>query len=172
MATEQNNDVVGPGGENSAQLAGGARPTGLPGPTRSGRASAGGSEAAGSPEVAMVRARGLRIAVFSIAAILAVAVSFGSGRAHAAWQQIAEFLSLQGKPERSSANVLSEHEMETLDAMSPQSQAMLLLERSINHFNGANAEIESRVGNWRRKIKLDNQRRNLVLTRMNSDGPR
>src|SRR5947209_6886048 len=165
-----NDELMGPGSENAAQLAGGSRPTGLPSRTGSGGASAAGSvDAAAAADAVLVRTRVLRIAVFSIAAILAVAVSFGSGRAHAAWQQIAEFLSLQGKPEPSSANVLSEHEMETLDAMSPQSQAMLLMERSINHFHGANAEIEKRVENWRGKIKMDDPLRNLFMTGLNSD---
>src|SRR4051812_28543700 len=157
------NEIVGPSSENSAQLAGGAR---------LGASSGAPSNAAGAGaafESDQGRMRMLRVAVFSIAAILAVSVSFGGRRAHATWQQIAEFLSLQGKPERSSANVLSEHEMETLDAMSPQNQAMLLMERSINHFHGANAEIEKRVDGWRGKLKMDGQLRNLFMTGLNSD---
>ena len=53
--------------------------------------------------------------------------------------------------QRSSASVLSEHEIEVLDSMSPQSQAELLLERSINHFRGANDQIAARVDGWRGK---------------------
>ena len=47
----------------------------------------------------------------------------------------------QGRSNPVSANVLSEHELEVLDSMSPQAQAELLLERSINHFRGANEQI-------------------------------
>src|SRR5262249_25991167 len=66
----------------------------------------------------------------------------GKGTARAAWQEIAQFLSLKGKPEPASASVLSEHEIEALDQMTPQKQAELLLERSVNHYHGANEEIE------------------------------
>jgi len=75
-----------------------------------------------------------------------------------------------GAMQRSSASVLSEHEIEALDSMSPQSQATLLLERSINHFRGANEEIARRVDAWRGQIKMDDERlHNLFLTAINSD---
>src|SRR5260370_5121870 len=66
---------------------------------------------------------------------------FDTGSAHAAWEQLSRILSLTGKPEPSSANVLSEHEIEGLDKMPPQSQAELLLKRSIKHFLRANKQI-------------------------------
>jgi hypothetical protein len=72
----------------------------------------------------------------------------------------------QGK---ASASVLSEHEMDVLDAMTPQQQAELLLERSINHYRGANAQIEARVDAWRGKITLNDRLHNLFLTGINSD---
>src|SRR5215813_5861551 len=84
--------------------------------------------------------------LFYFIAVLAVGLLMFTPTAKAAWRDIAQFLSLQGKPEPVSANVLSEHEIETLDQMSPQGQAELLLERSINHFKGANGEIAERVG--------------------------
>src|SRR5215470_18922 len=86
--------------------------------------------------------------------VLIIGLFISTGKARAAWDEIAQFLSLKGKPEPASANVLSEHEIETLDQMSPQSQAQLLLERSINHYKGANDEIAERVDRWRGKIKL------------------
>lgn len=93
----------------------------------------------------------------------------GSNSAQAAWQQIAQFLSLHGKPEPVSANVLSEHEIEALDQMSAQSQAELLLERSINHFRGANDYMAARVEGWRGKIQLNPRLNNLFMTALNSD---
>lgn len=89
--------------------------------------------------------------------------------ARAAWSDIARYLSLQGKPEPASANVLSEHEIEGLDRMSPQSQAELLLERAINHYKGANDQIAGRVDRWRGKITLDQRLNNLFMTAINSD---
>ncbi|HSB76377.1 MAG TPA: HEAT repeat domain-containing protein, partial [Terriglobales bacterium] len=105
--------------------------------------------------------------LLAIAALLVVALATPSARA--AWQEVARFLSLQGKPEPASANVLSEHETEGLDSMSPQAQAGLLLERSINHYKGANDQIVGRVEQWRGKIKMDGQLNNLFMTALNSD---
>jgi hypothetical protein len=108
--------------------------------------------------------------LFSIVITLAVVIAFfGTTSAQAAWQEISKIIGLQGKPERVSANVLSEHEIETLDQMTAQAQAELLLERSINHFQGANAEIAKRVGNWRGAIELNERLNNLFMTGLNSD---
>jgi len=89
--------------------------------------------------------------------------------AHAAWEQIEQWLKLEGKPEPASANVLSEHELESLDKMDAQAQATLLLERSINHYRGANREIDQRVAKWRGDIKLDQKLNGLFVTALNSD---
>jgi HEAT repeats len=75
----------------------------------------------------------------------------------------------QVRPERSSANVLSEHEIEVLDSMSPQSQAELLLERSVNHYRGANEQISRRAPSWRGLITLNGRLNNLFITAINSD---
>jgi hypothetical protein len=109
-------------------------------------------------------------AVAAVAAgILLGALFMGAGTARAAWQEIAQLLSLQGKPEPASANVLSEHEIEGLDQMTPQNQAQLLLERSINHYHGANDQIVERVDRWRGRIKLDQKLNSLFMTALNSD---
>jgi len=92
-----------------------------------------------------------------------------AGSAQAIWERIAQFIGLHGKPEPASANVLSEHEITALDKMPPQSQAELLLERSINHYRGANDEIAARVDRWRGKIHLDQQLNSLFTTALNSD---
>ena len=70
---------------------------------------------------------------------------------------------------RTSASVLSEHEIEVLDSMSPQSQAELLLERSINHFRGADEQIIKRVDGWVGRITLTPRLDNLFMTAINSD---
>ena len=101
--------------------------------------------------------------------VVLVAVAATTSPARAAWDQIALFLSLHGKPEPASANVLSEHESEAMDGMAPQSQAELLLERSINHYAGANDQIAARVGPWRGKIKPSPRLENLFVTAINSD---
>jgi len=93
----------------------------------------------------------------------------GTDTVRAAWEPIAAFLSLQGAPAASSANVLSEHEIDLLDSMEPQSQAELLLERSINHFQGANEQIMARVERWLGHIKIEGRLNGLFTTALNSD---
>jgi HEAT repeat protein len=56
--------------------------------------------------------------------------------------------------------------------MSPQSQAELLLERSINHFRGANEQITARVDRWRGRIKKSARLDGLFVTAINSDDMR
>jgi len=97
------------------------------------------------------------------------ALAVKTGSAQSAWQVIARFIGLHGKPEPASANILSEHEIEALGQMSPQAQAELLLERSINHYRGANDEIAERIDKWRGKIQLDQQLNSLFMTALNSD---
>jgi hypothetical protein len=115
------------------------------------------------------RSSPVRMFVFALAGILAAMLFLGTRSARAAWEEIAQLLSLHGKPEPASANVLSEHEIEVLDQMAPQSQVELLLERSINHYRGANDQIAARVVGWRGKIKLDDRLNNLFMTALNSD---
>ena len=107
------------------------------------------------------------LVTFLVVAIVAM-VLIGSGTARAAWQEIAELLSLFGDPEPASANVLSEHEIEALDQMEPQHQAELLLERSLNHYRGANEQIASRVESWRGKLVMEGRLDMLFRTALNS----
>ncbi|HVZ59151.1 MAG TPA: HEAT repeat domain-containing protein [Terriglobales bacterium] len=129
------------------------------------REAAGQCDPAGQFDANQKKPRGIGIAV----ALVAGALLVSTHSAQAAWEQFSHFLSLEGKPEPVSAAVLSEHEIELLDAMSPQSQAGLLLERSINHYRGANEEIAKRVGSWRGKVQLDDRLNNLFTTALNSD---
>jgi HEAT repeat protein len=119
-----------------------------------------------TPQQARLRA----ISAACIGALLAVVVAAGNGSvARAAWEQISEYLSLHGKPEPASPAVMSQHELEKLDSSTPQSQAQLLLERAINHYDGANDQIAARVDRWRGKIKLNPQLNSLFTTALNSN---
>ena len=99
-----------------------------------------------------------------LASLLVASVSAG-----AAWERIAQLLSLQGKPEPASANVLSAHHTEALDGMTPQAQAEFLLERSINHYEGANREIEERIASWRGRLTPGGRFETLFRMAINSD---
>ena len=115
------------------------------------------------------RNRSLRVLGVVVTGVLLALLLFHTPTARAAWQGISQLLSLQGKPEPVSAAVLSEHEIEVLDKMSPQSQAELLLERSINHYRGASDQIAARVGGWRGQVFLNDRLHNLFTTALNSD---
>jgi HEAT repeat protein len=110
-----------------------------------------------------------RTTTLAATAFLLGGIAAGSGSLRAAWEPIARFISLEDPPSPASANVLSEHEIDVLDETPPQSQAELLLERSINHYRVANEQIAARVGRWRGKIELNERLHNLFLTAINSD---
>jgi hypothetical protein len=113
------------------------------------------------------RRAGRSILVVALVGVFAVLVT--SGTAGAAWQEIRQqFLSLMGDPAPASANVLSEHELEVLDQMEPQDQAALLLERSLNHYRGANEQIAARVDRWRGKLKMEGRLDSLFRIALNS----
>jgi len=108
------------------------------------------------------------IAVVATAFILGT-IAAGSGSLRAAWMPMARLIGLQDPRTPASANVLSEHEIEVLDTMSPQGQAELLLERSINHYRGANEQIAARVDRWAGHLTLEGRLHHLFTTAINSD---
>jgi hypothetical protein len=108
------------------------------------------------------------VVLVAIAFILGT-IAAGSGSLRAAWTPMARLIGLQDPPVPASANVLSEHEIEGLDTMPPQSQAELLLERSINHYRGANEQIAQRVDRWGGQLKLEGRLHELFTTAINSD---
>jgi hypothetical protein len=110
-----------------------------------------------------------RTTTLAAAAFVLGTIAAGSGTLRAAWEPIARFVRLQDPPQPASANVLSEHETEALDGMPPQSQAELLLERSLNHYVGANEQIAARVDGWRGRITMDGRLNQLFMTALNSD---
>jgi HEAT repeat protein len=110
-----------------------------------------------------------RTTILATAAFLCGMAVAGSGTLGAAWEPIARLITLQDPPRPASANVLSEHEIELLDGLSPQAQAELLLERSINHYQGANEQIAARVDRWRGQLTLDDRLNYLFVTAINSN---
>jgi HEAT repeat protein len=115
--------------------------------------------------------RGVRVVAAVVAGVLMATVFMAakSGVAQAAWDQVAQFLSLRGKPEPASPAIMSEHELERLDQQNAQSQAELLLERAVNHYEGANDQIAARVDGWRGRLKLSTQLNSLITTALNSN---
>lgn len=110
-----------------------------------------------------------RTTALAATAFLLGTMAAGSGSLRAAWEPIARVIGLQETRAPASANVLSEHEINVLDEIPPQSQAELLLERSINHYRGANEQIAARVDGWRGQIALNGRLEHLFITAINSD---
>ena len=106
-------------------------------------------------------------AIFCVGVVAILGLT--ASNAKAAWQELFVVLGLQGPPVPASANVLSEHHLEELDKMAPQAQAEFLLERSMNHYEGANREIEKRLPSWRGKLDASDRFENLFRMAINSD---
>ena len=100
--------------------------------------------------------------------VLVGALLSGVG-ASAAWAPAAQLVERQGRQQPASASVLSEHHIEALDSMELQAQAEFLLERAINHYQGANEQIAARAESWRGKITLNKRLNGLFVTALNSD---
>ena len=96
-------------------------------------------------------------------------VGYGSGFAQVAWHQVLGFIALQGKPVAASPARISEHEVQELDHMAPQQQAQLLLERAMNHYEGATELIDKRVDSWRGSVEMKGQLNTLFTSALNSN---
>ena len=107
--------------------------------------------------------------LFAVAIGILLAAFFATGTAKATLEEMSRFLSLHGKPEPASSAVLSDHEIENLDGESPQRQAEILLQRAVNHYEGANDQIATRVEGWWGKLKFTPQFNSLITTALNSD---
>jgi HEAT repeat protein len=62
---------------------------------------------------------------------------------------------LKSAPLAASAPKLSDHEIEALPSMSPQQQAQLLIERAINHYEGALELIDKSVPSWYGQLEVE-----------------
>jgi HEAT repeats len=67
-----------------------------------------------------------------------------------------------------SARILSDHELEELDQMKPQQQAVRLLERAVNDYHGALDQIMKRLDGWRGAITLNQEMETLLVAARNS----
>ncbi len=66
----------------------------------------------------------------------------------AAWAEFERIIQLKSNPLPASPAKLSDHETEGLSAMAPQQQAQLLMERAINHYEGAIELIDRSIPSW------------------------
>jgi len=88
-----------------------------------------------------------------------LAAIFGFGLAIAIFAVInpatVQAAQLKSTPLPASAPKLSDHEIEALPSMTPQQQAQLLMERAINHYQGAIELIDKSVPSWYGQLVVD-----------------
>jgi hypothetical protein len=95
-----------------------------------------------------------RLVFLLIAFALALFAALDPAPIKAAWAEFERIIQLKGDPLPASPAKLSDHEIETLSSIAPQQQAQLLLERAINHYDGAIELIEKNVPSWYGQIEV------------------
>jgi HEAT repeat protein len=94
------------------------------------------------------RVQGARlVAIFGIGLAIAIFAVINPATVEAA--------QLKSTPLPASAPKLSDHEIEALPSMTPQQQAQLLMERAINHYQGAIELIDKSVPSWYGQLVVD-----------------
>jgi HEAT repeat protein len=115
-----------------------------------------------------VKGSGRRMALLSVL-VLALVVAARTDVLVAAWKELAGLIGLEGEPVAASPAIISGHEVQEIEALGPQEQAERLLERAINHYDGAAALIASSVDGWRGKITMEGRLSGLFMTALNAN---
>ena len=88
----------------------------------------------------------------------------------AAWAEFERIIQLKSDPLPASPAKLSGHEIEGLSSMAPQQRAELLMERAINHYEGAIELIEKNVSGWYGQLEVEKDPlANLLNTAINAN---
>src|SRR5882672_7839012 len=82
----------------------------------------------------------------------------------AAWAEFERIIQLKSDPLPASPAKLSGHEIEGLSSVAPQQQAELLMERAINHYEGAIELIEKNVPGWYGQLEVQRVRSRICST--------
>jgi len=116
-----------------------------------------------------------RLAVILVLAVLLIFVASAMpSPIRAAWDQFTVTLELRGEqladdPQPASPAKLSDHEIEEIASMPSQKQAERLLERAINHYDGALELIDRYTPDWYTQLELQGQLTSLITTALNSN---
>lgn len=103
------------------------------------------------------------------ALLLLILLALRPDTVRAAWAEIVRLIELKSDPLPASPARLSEHEAEQLAHLEPQKQAELLLERAVNHYEGANEWIAKSVDGWRGRIEPTPYLSSMITAAMNSN---
>jgi HEAT repeat protein len=87
----------------------------------------------------------------------------------AAWEEFERVVLLKSEPLPASPPRLSEHIIEELASLSPQKQAEMLVQRTVNHYEGAIELLAERVDGWRGQLQLTPEFNGLLMTAINSN---
>jgi HEAT repeats len=114
------------------------------------------------------------VVVFGLAILLVFFAAALPAPIRAAWDEFelaVELNSGQSKsePQPASPAKLSGHEIEEIASLPAQQQAERLLERAINHYDGALELVTKDVDNWYGQLQLQGQISSLLTTALNSN---
>jgi len=109
--------------------------------------------------------------VFSLVLVLVFFAAAIPAPIRAAWDEFSIRMQLQqqSEPQSASPAKLSDHEIEEIANLAPQQQAERLLERAVNHYDGALQLISKSVDSWFGQLELQGQLSSLLTTALNSN---
>src|SRR4030081_1917527 len=121
---------------------------------------------------AAIEPRGAKslMVVLSFVLVLVFVAAAVPAPIRAAWDEFSLRMHLpSSEPQSASPSKLSDHEIEEIANLPAQQQAERLLERSINHYDGALELINRSVDNWFGQLELQGQLSSLLTTALNSN---
>jgi len=121
---------------------------------------------------ATVEPRGAKslVVVLSLAMVLIFVAAAIPAPIRAAWDEFSIRMQLQqNQPQSASPSKLSDHEIEEIANLPAQQQAERLLERAVNHYDGALDLIGKSVDKWFGQLELQGQLASLLTTALNSN---
>src|SRR5258707_2128967 len=121
---------------------------------------------------ATVEPRGAKslVVVLSLAMVLIFVAAAIPAPIRAAWDEFSIRMQLQqNQPQSASASKLSDHEIEEIANLPAQQQAERLLERAVNHYDGALDLFGKSVDKWFGQLELQGQLASLLTTALNSN---
>jgi hypothetical protein len=123
---------------------------------------------AAAPASACGKAARLMVAL-SLATVLMFVAALIPAPIRAAWDEFSLRIQLQSEPQSASPAKLSDHEVEEIGNLAAQLQAERLLERGVNHYDGALELIAKFVDSWYGQLELQGQLTSLITTALNSN---
>jgi hypothetical protein len=120
------------------------------------------------PASASGKAARLMVAL-SLATVLMFVAALIPAPIRAAWDEFSLRIQLQSEPQSASPAKLSDHEIEEIANLPVQLQAERLLERGVNHYDGALELIAKFVDSWYGQLELQGQLTSLITTALNSN---